>query len=174
MRDLVDSMAVRKAIQRLGKVYFKGSSRDDLTDVWLEVLAGLTKWELDRAVAEYLSSNAAYFPTPGQLLELGFEVRTRATASRKMGGPIEYETPGAAYQAWALTTFEDPCPVCGAAWGPLPDGANRNPRFMGAAWHSPLKPLSNGVIHDAAKHVAAEIPVRWREKTGVWHDGFWH
>lgn len=170
----VEFLDVSRAISRLGQVYRKGARRDELAPIWLDVLGQLSREAFDFAVHRWITGEEKFFPTPGQLLALGRQYKSKDPSSQKSGSLREN------YRAWCATTYDERCPICGAAWIDNAFEGNRNPKF-GEAWQEKLAiisegelpPLFAGVLHVKKAHDFQKVPIQWKEPDGVLHDGFW-
>ena len=142
MSECVEYLDVSRAIQKLAKVYGKNVRKDELAPIWADVLRNVDRYAFEFAVADYLASDASYFPKPGQLRAKAVEIQQRRTPSRKV------ET---------SSIEEKPCPVCGAeirlltpeerGWERIPattEGFEPGKRF--------------GVLHDLDLHERANVP----------------
>ena len=168
----IEYLDVSKALKRFKQLYATPSRRDDLVPIWLDILGSVSFDAFRFGCRKYETSDETYFPKPGQILRLSLDAPKPETRPSRSSFREDYK-------AWCATTYDEPCPVCGAVWTLNAFEGNANPLFgdSSAANIADLSggamgPCTAGVLHVKADHDKLDVPIRW-EAVGVTHDGFW-
>lgn len=123
--------------------------------VWTKVMEGVGPKSFTAAVDEYLRSDSRWWPKPGAIRQLAFEVRARDPKAR----PTDLRS---RYLRWEQSQ-EDGCPVCGAAVQLVGPGRRGVPQKR---WNEETGRLEDGeagegrlwVVHDAERHRQEGVP----------------
>ena len=153
----VGILDVTRALRKLGEAYPSRGRRDEVANVWIDVLADLSPRQLERAVLEYMRTDTQYMPAPGQLLALVSNANGAGTVPGR--GSVHQtgkQKQASIYHAWEQS-HEGPCPVCGARLEALtPEERGWNAVGMTPEGFSPGARF--GVLHHGERHRLAGIP----------------
>lgn len=152
---MLTDLDIRKIFRMLGTVYKAPDDRDDAARAWKYVLGDYAAHQVEAAAKEYMSTDARFFPKPGQIAA---RLRERKALVGGHGAAVTYR--------WK--EGDGPCPVCGADLRLLEPSEQV---FIDHVWEGKERRLVNkhaeahadapsrfGVLHDLDKHDGVETP----------------